>query len=224
MKNASEVNYGKLTEEIKKISTQLSWGIPLREVLKNFSERVKESELIRKSIEIIIESYESGGNIEETMESLADNISLIKEMEKERKTIMSQHVVTMYIIYFIFLGIALGLLKTMLPITSLTFLGEFAGSEAVFQNPCEVCKERIAIECVSCSVFMGISQLFLLGEAAAGYYRGLFFSMLLIQGIFTGLICGQISENSVKAGIKHSLILTLIGLGIFMITVRMGIV
>ncbi len=220
LKNASKVDYGKLTDEIKKISIQLSWGIPLQEALRNFSDRVKESELIRKSVEIIIESYESGGNIEETMESLAKNLSLIKEMHKERKNIMSQHVVTMYVIYFVFLGISLGLLNTVLPITSMELFG--TGGFGIISESEFICDTCSGINCVPCNVFLGVAKVFSLGEKVKGYYRGLFFSMLLVQGIFTGLICGQISENSIKAGIKHSLILTLIGLGTFMIVIRVG--
>jgi len=220
LKNASKIDYGKLTEEIKKIHIQLSWGIPLQEALRNFSERVKDSEIIRKAVEIIIESYQSGGNLEETMDSLAKNLSLIKEMHKERKTIMSQHVATMYIIYFIFLGISLGLLKSVLPIAAMElFTGEFGGVKGQGKFICDVCS---GLSCLPCTVFLGISKILALGEGVAGYYKGLFFSMLLIQGIFTGLICGQITENSLKAGIRHSLILALIGLGIFMIAVRVG--
>lgn len=215
LKNASKTDYGKLTEEIKKINIQLSWGTPLQEALKNFSERTN-SDIIRKAIEIIVESYETGGNIEETMESLANNLSLIKEINKERKNIMSQHVVTMYIIFFIFLGISLGLLKTVLQIPAMKLYTLTGGEQKFF---CETCS---GIDCLPCTAFLGIAKLFSLGENVAGYYKGLFFSMLLVQGIFSGLICGQISESSIKAGIKHSLVLTLIGLGVFMIAIRVG--
>ena len=40
---ASKSDYGRLTDEIKKINNQLSWNIPLEKVLHNFSKRMKKS-------------------------------------------------------------------------------------------------------------------------------------------------------------------------------------
>ena len=41
----------------------------------------------------------------------------------------------------------------------------------------------------------------------ANYYVAIFFYVVLIQGIFMGLIAGQLGENSITAGSKHSLIM-----------------
>ncbi len=222
LKNASKIDYGKLTPEIKKMSVQLSWGIPVQEVMNNFAKRMKESSIIKKSVEIIIESYNSGGNIEETMEAIAENLSQIREITKERKSMMTQHVATIYIIYFVFLGIVAGLSKTLMPMMNIN--ANVEGISMGFRNPCEMCQGFTHPACISCFVFNGISKLFFLGSGIEGYYRGLFFSMLLIQGIFSGLICGEISEGNISAGLRHSLILTITGLGIFMILVRLGFV
>ncbi|MFN6992553.1 MAG: hypothetical protein ACK4MM_07540 [Fervidobacterium sp.] len=51
----------------------------------------------------------------------------------------------------------------------------------------------------------------------------LFFSMVIVQAICGGLVAGQISEGSIKAGIKHSLILLVVTFGIFFILVRVGL-
>jgi hypothetical protein len=93
-----------------------------------------------------------------------------------------------------------------------------------FKDPCEICAGLSHVYCIACLTFNTVAKIFFLGTGIEGYYRGLFFSMLLVQGIFSGLVCGQIAENSASAGLKHSLILTLIGLGIFMILVRLGVV
>ncbi len=224
IRNAAHIDYGKLSPEIKKIAIQLSWGIPLQEALRNFAERIRESALIRKSIEILVESYNSGGKIEETMDAIAENLSLVKEMDKERKSMMNHHVTTIYIIYFVFLGICVGLLKTVIPLAAMganMTTGLFG--MAAFQNPCKICEVQPEIGCISCAVFNGAAKIFYLGGDEGAYYRGLFFVMLIIHGIFSGLLCGQIGENSVRAGIRHSLTLTLIGGSLFLILVRMGI-
>jgi hypothetical protein len=46
--------------------------------------------------------------------------------------------------------------------------------------------------------------------------------MALIQSILSGIIAGQISEGSVKAGIKHSIILAGVTVGAFMIMIQLG--
>ena len=224
IKNAAQIDYGRLSEEIKKIAIQLSWGIPLQEALRDFAKRIRESMLIRKSIEILVESYNSGGKIEDTMDAIAENINIVKEMDKERKNMMKHHVVTIYIIYFVFLGISIGLLKTLIPLTSMgaNMAGGAFGLSA-FQDPCKICKTQPQISCISCIVFNGIAKVFSLGKTEGAYYRGLFFVMLIIHGIFSGLLCGQIGENSVKAGIRHSLTMALTGGSLFLILIRMGV-
>ncbi len=224
LKNASKTNYGKLTPEIKKMNDQLSWGLPLQEVLYNFSKRMKKSDIIRRSVRILIEAYSSGGDIAEAMESTAVNVNAIKENEKERKSMMSQHVLMMYIIFFIFIGIVLAISKTLTPMLKMNLSATVGGQTANFGDPCISCANNPNMLCVSCSTFSAVASVFGLGTGASSYYRSLFLSMILVQGIFTGLVAGQIGENSPKAGIKHSLILTSIGFGVFMISLKLGII
>jgi len=224
LRNASKMNYGKLTSEIKKMNDQLSWGIPLQDVLDKFSKRMKNSDIIRRSIGIINEAYSSGGDIAETMESTAVNVNIIKESEKERKSMMSQHVLMMYILFFAFVAITIAISKTLTPMMEIDMSSSMAGGIASFKSPCLSCIGSSNILCISCSTFSGVSTIFGLGTGTRSYYRSIFLSMILIQGIFTGLVSGQIGENSPKAGVKHSLIMTTIGFGIFMISLKLGIV
>ncbi|NOZ82107.1 MAG: type II secretion system F family protein [Candidatus Micrarchaeota archaeon] len=222
LKNAAKVDYGKLTPEIRKMSNQLSWGIPLQEVLERFSQRMKDSKIIRRSMRVLIEAYTSGGNITETMESTATDVSIIKEAEKERKSMMAQHVTMMYIIYFIFIIIVLVLSNTLFPILEMS--ANPTGSGIGFVDPMSACEKNPSAYCIFYPIFSLLCQMFDFGTGAECYYKALFFSMIVIQGIFTGLVCGQISENSARAGIKHSLILTASGFAIFIITLRLGLV
>jgi len=90
MEACSRRDYGRLSKEIKKMYYQMTWGIPLDKAIKKFSDRVKESNLIRRSMNIILEAYRSGGDMISTMESIASDTSIIKEAEKERKSAMGQ--------------------------------------------------------------------------------------------------------------------------------------
>ncbi|TRZ54575.1 type II secretion system F family protein [archaeon] len=221
-RSATMTDYGKLSKEIKKISDQLSWGIPLQEVLNRFSARMKNSEIITRSARIMNEAYSGGGDIAETMESIATDVNTIKESQKERTSAMTQHISIMYIIYFVFIAIVISLSKTLFPMLELNLGGGFTGSgTGGFNDPCISCAAG-NIMCISCSTFNTLSLMFSFGTGAIAYYRALFFSMIIVQGIFSGLIAGQIGSNSALAGVKHSVILTAAGFGIFMIALRLG--
>lgn len=222
-RSAARTDYGKLSKEIKKISDQLSWGIPLQEVLNRFSARMKNSEIITRSARIMNEAYSSGGDIAETMESIATDVNTIKESQKERTSAMTQHISIMYIIYFVFIAIVISLSKTLFPMLEMNIGGGLAGGGGTggFNDPCASCAGG-NIMCISCSTFTTLSLMFSFGTGAIAYYRALFFSMIIVQGIFSGLIAGQIGSNSALAGVKHSVILTAAGFGIFMIALRLG--
>ncbi len=224
LKTISKTDYGKLTVEIKKMNDQLSWGIPLQEVLNRFARRMRKSAVTGRVIRIINEAYSSGGDIVRTMEAIAEDIVAIKEAEKERQASMFQHVLIMYAIYFIFIGIIVGLSKTLIPMLEMNVEAAAMGGVLSFQDPCTTCIGSSNIYCISCSIYAVICQMFNLGVGASCYYNALFLLMAIIQGIFTGLVAGQIGESSIVAGFKHSLIMTFSGFGILMILFQIGVI
>ncbi len=226
MNAAGKADYGLLTEEIKKMSTQLSWNVPMEKVLKSFSERVKDSKMIVRSIMIIDQANKSGGNIAETMESLASNIDSIKEAQEEKAVLMNQQVVMMYAIFFIFLGITIALIKFLIPLLQSQISSGGFGLQGFSPNPCSACISSENSACSGCHLFSSISVAFDLGkpEEASSYYKSLFLTMILIQGFFSGLIAGQIGSDSVVVGIKHSMIMLMSGFLIFIIVIKAGLV
>ncbi len=182
IKQASRVDYGPLTKEIRKMAVQISWGVPLPEVLQRFAERVKESDFLRRSIAIILQAYMSGGNIAEVMDSVANSARMIKELEAERKSKLNQQIMIMYAIFLIFLVIVVALNKILVPMFSLSGIQSSIGGlsfSTVTLNPRD--------------------------------YQTLFLHMIIIQAIFSGLLAGQVGEGSVIAGLKHSLIMLALG-------------
>lgn len=224
LKTVSKTDYGKLSIEIKKMNDQLSWGVPLQEVLERFSKRMKKSNVIRRVIGIINEAYNSGGDVVRTMQSVAEDIVTIKETEKERQNMMFQHVMVMYAIYFIFIGIIVGLSKTLIPMLEMNADTAVTGGLLSFQDPCLECVGGGGLYCISCVIYGFVCRMFSLGAGSSCYYNALFLIMAVVQGIFTGLVAGQIGENSVIAGIKHSLIMTLSGFGALMILFQTGLI
>lgn len=225
---AAKSEYGSLSKEIKKINNQISWNIPLETVLKNFIKRMRTSRVITRSLLIIDQANKSGGNVEDTMDSLANNIEMIKDVQEEKATLLNQQVILMYAIFFIFLGISMALIKFLIPLIQSQAQTQSLGfGLAQFNaNPCAQCTGSDEFVCTGCKIFSGVSAAFNFGSEAeaASYYRALFFTMVIVQGIFTGLIAGQIGSDSVVAGVKHSLIMVLSGFFTFIIAVHLAVI
>jgi archaeal flagellar protein FlaJ len=226
IKAASNVEYGRLTPEVQKFANQLSWGVSFPRATELFIKRMRKSELISKSSRIMLEAYKAGGNIAPVMESIADSVVLIKETEYERAAALREQVVMMYAIYFIFLGIIMALTGILLPILevsgSVGSTSTLGGGGLSGGNPCDLC---IGFQCGVCDGLTGLGKAMGFGSGGLeSYYKGLFFAMVLIQGLFSGLVAGQIGEDSMVAGIRHGLIMMGAGFGIFVIASRLGFI
>lgn len=191
---ARKTDYGPLSQEIGMMADQLSWGVPFPKVIEHMEHRLSESTLITRAMVIIREAYHSGGNIADVMESVSTNAVLIKDLEAERQSKLSQQVLVMYVIFFIFLGMLVVLQKVLAPLFVMQSAGASSGGGASFLS-------------LSASQF------------GPSYYRNIFLNMILIQGFFSGLIAGQLGEGKALAGIKHSAIMLVAGLAIFTIAV-----
>ncbi len=216
---SSKIDYGKLSVEVRKVAHQLTWGMPVEKALNQFATRVKNSKRLYASIKIIRESFVSGGDAVSTLESVADNATLLQDSEKEKKSILDQYVVLMYAISMIFIVIVVVINRLLIPIFQISS-ESFGGGNIGLTNPCESCAD---FTCNICGLFEGTSQVYfsINPGTTASYYTSLFFYMAIVQALFSGLVAGQISENSIIAGLKHSLILVGITLGAFSILVKL---
>jgi flagellar protein FlaJ len=212
--------YGKLNKYVSKLRKDLSWGIGIGDSLKHMRESLKDSKLISRSLTILQETYYSGGNLEGILDTLVSSLLSVMESERYRKSIVQQHLYMMYGIFlmYIFLVIILG--SFMLPIisemSSTTYtLGEFSLMNV--QSPCDpnTCVDRTCI--ALCNYYNFIGSIFGFGEpySVMLYYKSLFFTMIILQGFFTGIIAGQVSSRSWLDGLKHGM--TMVGVGIFIV-------
>ncbi len=188
---ASKTHYGKLTSHIKQLNIWLSWSQAFPKAWEKFTKRLAASQLIRRVNAIILEAFHSGGDVKKTLGSLAEDVNIIKDMESERKSIMHQQIIIMYIIFFVFVGVIIALYKILSPILYVQQIGSFSG--------------------------IGIQE----GGAklTIEYFRNLFFLMTLVEAICAGLIAGQIAEERLVAGIKHVVIMVSASVFVFFVFV-----
>ncbi|NDB80338.1 type II secretion system F family protein [archaeon] len=118
---ASKTSYGKLTSHIKQLNIWLTWNMAFPVAWKKFTKRLDASPLIRRVNGIIIEAFNGGGDVNKTLGSLAADVNIIKDMEAERRSIMQQQIVIMYIIFFVFIGVIIALYKIIKSLSGLSF-------------------------------------------------------------------------------------------------------
>lgn len=193
--NVGNADYKSLSPYVKKLAYQIEWGIPINEALKTFAGDTG-NKIISRSMSIIIEAEESGGDIGSVLGSVSESVQVIKKMKAERKSTAFSQIVQGYIVFFIFISIML-ILQIKL-FTQISALGQ---------------QFRTAGFNVG-GVMTGASESISLDRP--------FFFLVIVQGIFTGLMIGKFSEGSLKTGLFHALIITIISV-LIITTVKGGI-
>lgn len=187
MKSLTRNDYKALNPYVKQMAAQLNWGIPVQTVLMKFAKKT-DSTLIMRVVSSVIESHKFGGNLSDTFEALSGTAVEIDRLREERKLYMNSQIMTGYIVFFVFLGVMIGLQKFLVPSLSEVSAGGVFGSETA---PAEETPDL------------------------AQEYQVIFKNLILIQGLFAGLSVGKMSEGSMVSGTKHSLFMMFVGFLVF---------
>lgn len=195
LEHISKRNYFSLTPHVNKLSAQVNWGIPFEKALRTFAKKT-DILTIKRAVTTIIETYKVGGKISDTLTAVGRSLVTIDKINKERASSVHAQIVTSYLIFFIFIFILVVLQVFLIP----------ALIPATGGVP-------------------GISGL---GAAAAPVptevFSASFVNFIVIQGFFAGLVTGKMAENSVLAGIKHSILLIAIGYTLFSFSSQFSVV
>ncbi|MBU2503790.1 MAG: type II secretion system F family protein [Nanoarchaeota archaeon] len=195
--NVKDKSYGVLSENIKKMANQIAMGITLNRALQTFSHDV-DNKTISRSLTLISQAEKSGGEIGGILESVTEAVSMSDKLKKEREASISTLVVQGYIIFFVFIVIILVLQYQILPL--LTGIAPVTGS---------------GLGALGGGIGGGGN------EISNQEVSSSFLYLLLVQGLFTGLVVGKLSADNMKAGVKHSFILMLLA---FMISSGAGVI
>jgi len=224
----SNTDYGPLSVEVKKMAHQLSWNVNIIKVLEQSKERLSKGKTLARVIRVMIETYKSGGSVDTTLDSLSKALTNLQDTERDRKAILGQYVISMYVVSIIFMGVVVAINRLMIPIFESMSGGSSAGGGEIISfmgNPCVTCFGRFSIQCLPCSIYFSICSMFDVEVTGTScYFLALFFCVSMVQSIAGGLVAGQIGEGSVIAGAKHSLILACITFGAFFIFVTLGFI
>ena len=179
---ASNNNYGSLNKYINSLVAQISWGVPFDSALHNFVLSIQDPTITR-AVSTIIEAHRSGGDIAEALDAVGKSTVEIEKLRRERESRISSQMLNGYIIFFIFIVIMVGMREFLLPALSWGAVSS-EGSEIVAASETTVNVEL---------------------------YGRLFIQLAIIQGLFSGLAIGKLSEGTLSAGAKHAIIMSFIG-------------
>ena len=95
IESLSHREYGVFSKELRKISAEISWGIPVRKVIMGFLKRTK-SWMTQIVMFLLVETVDVGGGTIAMIESLAGFNNLTQEVEKEKKASVRPYIIMPY--------------------------------------------------------------------------------------------------------------------------------
>jgi flagellar protein FlaJ len=125
IESLSHREYGVFSKELRKISAEISWGIPVRKVIMGFLKRTK-SWMTQIVMFLLVETVDVGGGTIAMIESLAGFNNLTQEVEKEKKASVRPYIIMPYFASLLLVATT----TMMLGFTS----GTFGAAEATPKN------------------------------------------------------------------------------------------
>lgn len=176
--HVTKKDFGSLNPYLQKLSSQIELGIPIRKALVTFASDTKNS-TIKRSVSIIVEAEQSGGDIRDILESVVQSVVNVKKIKEERKASAYSQIVQGYIVFYLFIAIMLALQLWLFP--------KLSGLTGTLQE--------------------GLRGGLITRGGSDFNLDTVFFSLIMIQGFFAGIMIGKFSEGTLKNGLIHSLIL-----------------
>ncbi len=175
LKIMADSKMGILTNELKKLKEDLSWGTSTSRALMKLENNIRTATSSRV-LHILIKANESTSDLKSVLSIIAEQVKTEEEMKKERSSDMVVYVVTIYVAFFVFLFIVYILAMYFFPETT-SFTSSSKGIASA-----------------------GIGN----GAFNIQEYTMLMYHSALIQAFTSGLVAGKMGQGSVYMGLKYS--------------------
>lgn len=185
IKVSSKSHYGRLSNEIKKMKSQLSWHISVKEILLDFAERMK-SAIVHRIVISLNKGLVMGGNTPKIFRSAALEVGQVNRLENQRKATMSIYTVVILVCFFVFLAIIIILNNT------------------IFNSFFELQGKQVGR--MAGVMFRTVDQM----ELKYSLY-----SFVFVQSIGAGILSGFMMDGRISSGIRYSCALGIISFAIF---------
>ncbi len=105
---SSHRGYGPITDELRKLTAELSWGVEFGQAFEAFAERIG-TELSMRTTTLILEAVRLGGNLKTTFRSTANFVRELIKVRDERQSQLQPYLMVIYVSVIIFLLIMITL-------------------------------------------------------------------------------------------------------------------
>lgn len=181
IRKASSGNYGKLTPDIKKMATQIDWGVPATDAMEMFAERVG-TPLVKRAMAIVVKATGAGGDVSDVLNSTAKNIKDIQLIDIGRKMEMSSYKAVIFTAFFVFLATVVIMNSSFLPAIEASGGGGIGAEGAATQQ-----------------AGMSVDEV-----------KFIYLGAALVQGFGDGILVGVIETGKIVNGFKNSFIMVLL--------------
>lgn len=178
-------NMGALTNELKNLRANISWGMPIEDALENFAQRAG-TRTSRRVVILLEMAMRIGGDVATNLDMIHKHVTELANIEKERRSSLAPYTYTIYIAFAVFIGISV--------ILSSQFFTEIEKVQVMLQG-----MDAAEGGMFSSLVDMDMDAL-----------NTVLFNMAIIEAVFGGLAAGKIGTGSFVAGIKHIVIMVVI--------------
>jgi flagellar protein FlaJ len=178
---AASGEYSTLTPYVKKMDSDMSWNVPFVEAITDFGKRLA-TPLALRSVDLIAKASKAGGDASEVLRAAAVDTYEFVKLRTERTNSMMTYVIIVLVSFMVFLFVIFILVDTFL-----TTMASAATSSAAVASSAQFIK-----------------------SLDIAFYARIFSHAAMIQGVFSGLVAGQMGEGRVIAGLKYSVIMLFI--------------
>jgi len=185
LEEASKRDYGPVSKELEHAISEFILDASWEGSLMSFARRLSQPSALRLSI-VLIEAHQTGGRMIDVLDASVDVFSSLDEYREERYTQMKPYTMVIYMSILIFLVVAYFVLYRFLTPLTGTSIG------AVTQQA---------------GIVGGVLDI--------NYYNSILFWASILESIFGGLVAGKIGDGALAAGVRHSVILSIITLAFF---------
>jgi flagellar protein FlaJ len=185
LEEASKRDYGPISKELEHAISKFILEASWEDSLMSFARHLGRPSALRLST-VLIEAHQTGGRMIDVLEASVNVFSSLDEYREERYTQMKPYTMVIYMSTLIFLVVAYVVL---------------------YQFLTPLCEASTAAVTQEAGVLGGVLDI--------NYYNSVLFWASILESIFGGLIAGKIGDGALAAGLRHSVVLSIITLAFF---------
>jgi archaellum biogenesis protein FlaJ (TadC family) len=180
----ASIDLGYLNIFIRKLHSWIKWGMPFEKAFSLFNKYFEDLPSIKMINYVILETYIGGGDISKSLKRLYEDLESIRELEKLKRSYVSQQIIVLYAIYIIFIGLSIAILSTLQPLIN---------------------SQLIAASLNSSFNFFSYSINY-------GWLKFITAISILLVGVSSAIVMGIAESSKIRSSVKHLAINSFIGL------------